>query len=435
MTISSGSRSPPSSRTPRSAAEGWRSRPPFRAWRILSLLGALAAATIVLQGDDQHEHATPDAPGDAGAGTRAGRTGEPTLRPLRLPSPAAPRFGWHRTDFSRRTVPLSEFVSGGPGKDGIPAIDRPRFTGIRAAEPFLENREPVAVVELAGRTRAYPLAILIWHEIVNDEIAGEPVAVTYCPLCNSTVAFDRRVDGRELEFGTTGALRNADLVMYDRQTQTWWQQLTAEAVVGKLTGRRLEVLPSQILNWSAFKRLHPDGEVLSVETGYSRPYGENPYLGYDDPRSLPPTVGREADRTLPPKSRVAAVRTGPRSAAVFPFFRLRREAPLNARVGGRPIVVLFDPTVTSPLDASTVWEGSRVGAAAVFERSIAGRTLKFAAASEGSTFRDAPTGSTWDMRGRAVAGPLAGTELEQVPHDDQFWFALAAFYPQAEIRR
>jgi Protein of unknown function (DUF3179) len=435
MTISSGSRSPPSSRTPRSAAEGSRFRPSFRAWRILSLLGALAAATIVLQGDDEHQRPTPDAPREAGAGTRTGGTREPTFRRLRLPSPAAPRFGWHRTDFSRHSVPLSEFVPGGPGKDGIPAIDRPRFTGIRAAEPFLDNREPVAVVELAGRTRAYPLAILIWHEIVNDEIAGEPVAVTYCPLCNSTVAFDRRLDGRELEFGTTGALRNADLVMYDRQTQSWWQQLTAEAVVGKLTGERLEVLPSQILNWSAFKRLHPDGEVLSVQTGYSRPYGENPYLGYDAPRSLPPTLGREADQTLPPKSRVAAVRTGQRSAVVFPFFRLRREAPLNARVGGRPIVVFFDPTVTSPLDASTVWEGRRVGAAAVFERSAGGWTLGFEAASEAGTFRDAQTGSTWDMRGRAVAGPMEGNALEQVPHDDQFWFALAAFYPNASIRR
>ncbi|MGH2952742.1 MAG: DUF3179 domain-containing protein [Solirubrobacterales bacterium] len=332
-------------------------------------------------------------------------------------------------------MPLSEFVPGGPGKDGIPALNDPRFTRARAAEPFLEGREPVAVVELAGEARAYPLAILIWHEIVNDEIAGRPIAVTYCPLCNSTVAFDRRVGGRELEFGTTGTLRNADLVMYDRQTQSWWQQLTAEAVVGELTGRRLEVLPSQILNWSTFKRLHPDGVVLSVRTGHDRPYGRNPYVGYDDPRSLPPAHGESVDQTLPPKSRVAAIRTGSRSAVVYPFSRLRRESPVNARVARRPVVVLFDPAVTSPLDELAVWEGRRVGAAAVFERRVGGRPLAFRAAGRPGRFADTATGSTWDMSGRAIAGPLAGAELEQVPHDDQFWFALAAFYPRVEIRR
>ena len=429
MTISSGLRSRLSSRTPRSADERSRLRFWPRGWRVPLSLIALAAAALVLTGDDLDERA-----GSGAADERAGGSSESSFRRLKLPSPASPRFGWHRTDFSRHSVPLSEFVPGGPGKDGIPALDRPRFTGPRAAAPFLEGREPVAVVELAGQARAYPLAILVWHEIVNDEIAGRPIAVTYCPLCNSTVAFDRRVGGRELEFGTTGALRNADLVMYDRQTQSWWQQLTGDAVVGEFTGRRLTVLPSQVLNWRTFRRLHPDGAVLSVETGYDRPYGRNPYVGYDAPRSLPPTVGSEADRTLPPKSRVAAVRTGTRTAVVFPFSRLRREAPVNAHVSGRPIAVFFDPTVTSPPDETVVWEGRRVGAAAVFERTVGERMLDFLPAARAGSFRDRQTRSVWDMSGRAVAGPLAGTELEQVPHDDQFWFALAAFYPRAEIR-
>jgi hypothetical protein len=341
-----------------------------------------------------------------------------------------------RTDFSKHSVPLDEFVGGGPPKDGIPSIDAPRFVSVKEADGFLAPREPVAVVELSGEARAYPLQILTWHEIVNDEIAGEPIAVTYCPLCNSTVAFRRKVEGKPVEFGTTGMLRNSDLVMYDRETESWWQQLTAEAVVGELTGAMLEVLPSQILSWEEFQRLHPDGEVLSRDTGFDRDYGSNPYAGYDtDPDSQPFLFEGEPDRSLPPKERVAAIRTGDGSAVVYPFSRLAEEAPVNDEIDGEPVVVLFNPEVGSALDSPLISEGREVGAAAVFESGVGGRTLDFRAGPEPGTFRDTQTGSTWDMRGRAIAGPLAGDRLRQVPHDDQFWFAVAAFYPRAKIRR
>jgi Protein of unknown function (DUF3179) len=341
--------------------------------------------------------------------------------------------GWS-TDFDEHSVPLDGFTSGGPPKDGIPAIDRPRFVSTGEAEGFLAPREPVAVLEIGGAARAYPLQILVWHEIVNDEIAGRPVAVTYCPLCNSTVAFSRRVEGRTLDFGTTGNLRNSDLVMYDRQTESWWQQLTADAVVGEFTGTKLEVLPSQILSWAEFRRLHPGGEVLSRDTGFDRPYGRNPYLGYDQPDSQPFLFSGETDDALPPKERVAAITTGSGTAVVYPFDRLADEAPINDRIDGRPIVVLFDPDVASALDASTIASGREVGAAAVFEGTVHGRTLTFQAGTRPSEVRDRQTGSTWDLRGRATAGPLAGAKLRQLPHDDQFWFALAAFYPGASIR-
>lgn len=155
--------------------------------------------------------------------------------------------GWE-TDFSKHTVPLAEFRSGGPGRDGIPPIDEPRTVSQEDADTFLDDREPVLVVEQGRAVRAYPVQILIWHEIVNDELGGRPIAVTYCPLCNSSVVFDRRMDGRVLTFGTTGNLRRSDLVMWDRQTQSWWQQISAEAVVGQLSGERLEVLASQTLS-------------------------------------------------------------------------------------------------------------------------------------------------------------------------------------------
>jgi hypothetical protein len=343
--------------------------------------------------------------------------------------------GW-ATDFSDHSVSLDEFVGGGPPKDGIPSIDEPQFVSVNDADQFLDAREPVAVVGLEDEVRAYPIQILTWHEIVNDEIAGDPVAVTYCPLCNSTVAFSRQINGEPVEFGTTGMLRNSDLVMYDRDTESWWQQITAEAVVGELTGQRLEVLPSQILSWGELQRLHPGARVLSRDTGFDRDYGTNPYPSYDrDPDSRPFLLQGEPDRSLPPKERVAAIETGDRSAVVYPFSRLEREAPINDEVDAEPVVVLFDPDVASALDASQVSGGRSVGAAAVFSRGVGGRTLSFAVGPEPATFRDRETGSTWGIDGRATSGPLEGTQLEQVPHDDQFWFALAAFYPRAEIRR
>ncbi len=156
-----------------------------------------------------------------------------------------------QTNFARHTVPLSGFESGGPGKDGIPAIDNPTFETV-AGTAYLTPREPVIELVVKGKARAYPIQILIWHEIVNDLVAGVPVAVTLCPLCNTALVFDRRVRGRRLDFGTTGNLRNSDLVMYDRQTETWWQQFGGAGVVGRYAGVRLRRVPGRIVAWSVF---------------------------------------------------------------------------------------------------------------------------------------------------------------------------------------
>jgi len=149
------------------------------------------------------------------------------------------RGEWPRTDFSKRTVALDEIDSGGPPKDGIPAIDRPRFVTPAEARGWLDPREPVIVLELNGETRAYPLQILMFHEIVNDTVGGQPVTVTFCPLCNASIVFDRRVGGAVLDFGTTGKLRKSDLVMYDRQSESWWQQFTGKGIVGRHAGATL----------------------------------------------------------------------------------------------------------------------------------------------------------------------------------------------------
>ncbi len=155
---------------------------------------------------------------------------------------------------------------------------------VRAADHFLDGNQPLAVERRNGQTRAYPIQILIWHEIVNDVVGGDPVTVAYCPLCNTTLAFDRRFESRSLDFGTTGRLRHSDMVMYDRQTETWWQQATGEGPVGDLAGKQLTFIPAPGMRWSDVKQQPPDAEVLSRETGYpgyGGRYGVSPYQEYD----------------------------------------------------------------------------------------------------------------------------------------------------------
>ena len=203
-------------------------------------------------------------------------------RLLGLACQAAPLFierSWPDTDFSRCTVPLNEIISGGPGKDGIRSIDSPEFEPV--GQSGLADNEPVITVTVGDETRIYPLQILTWHEIVNDEIAGTPVAVTYCPLCNASIVFDRRLNDRVLDFGTTGNLRLSDLVMYDRQTESWFQQYTGTGLFGALAGQQLEVLPARLESVGTAKAQFPDSRILVPPRGFLRPYGANPYVGYD----------------------------------------------------------------------------------------------------------------------------------------------------------
>jgi hypothetical protein len=341
------------------------------------------------------------------------------------------KSGW-KTDFAKHNVPLAEFTSGGPPRDGIPPVDEPKPTSQRAAERWLSDREPVLAVEVGGQGRAYPLQILVWHEIVNDTLGGRPIAVTYCPLCNSSLVFGRRAGGRILTFGTTGNLRRSDLVMWDRQTESWWQQLSAEAVVGELTGTQLKVLPSQTLSWADFKRIHPRGDVLSRHTGVQRDYGSNPYARYDQPDSEPFLFEGEPDQRLPPKERVVAI-FAKDDTVVVPFSRLRRQPVVQTEAAGRPLVVFYKRGVVSALDAPTIEDSRDVGTAAAFDARAHGRRLSFER--RDGDFVDRETGSRWDIGGHAVAGELAGERLAPVRHDEQFWFALAAFVPAARIEK
>lgn len=335
-----------------------------------------------------------------------------------------------KTDFTKHSVPLNEIMSGGPPKDGIPAIDTPNFDTVRDADKWLKPREPVILFERAGEARAYPLQVLIWHEIANDTVAGVPVAVTFCPLCNTSIVFDRRLEGRALDFGTTGKLRFSDLVMYDRQTESWWQQVTGEAIIGELTGRQLPFLPSQIISWELFKQTYPSGKVLNRDTGHRRSYGSNPYVGYDDINSSPFLYRGPKDGRLPPMERVVTISLNGEDIA-YPFSVMEKVRVVNDTAGGRPIVVLFTKGVTSALDGSSIPDSRDVGTAGVFERALEGRVLTFKAS--GVRFVDAQTGSTWNILGAATAGPLAGKRLTPVVNGNHFWFSWAVFKPKTRI--
>jgi len=348
--------------------------------------------------------------------------------------PRAYGVGWG-TNWGVRTIELAELASGGPPRDGIPSIDAPRFLTVAETEALglYQDNSPVIQFALEEDVRAYPLAILTWHEIVNDVVGGVPVAVTFCPLCNSAITFDRRVGGRTLEFGTSGLLRNSDLVMYDRTTESLWQQIGGRAIVGDMVGAELDVYPSPIVSWAQFRTAFPDGLVLSQETGFVRDYGRNPYRGYDDIRNTPFLYRGQLDERLSPFERVVTLERHDQIVA-YPFPLLEEVRVVADDLGGEPIVVFWTPGASSALDARVIDEGREVGATGVFQRTVDGRTLEFDAnPDDDQTFLDRETGSVWNVFGEAVSGPLAGSELRPVPHGNHFWFAWAAFQPDTIV--
>lgn len=342
------------------------------------------------------------------------------------------RREWPKTDFSKRTVELSEIESGGPPKDGIPAIDRPRFVGTPAARAWLKPKEPVIVLRMGKDVRAYPLQILMYHEIVNDTVNGTPVAVTFCPLCNASIVFERRAAGRVLDFGTTGRLRFSDLVMYDRQTESWWQQFTGKGIVGHYAETGLTRIPSEIVAFEDFVGAHPTGLVLSRETGHARPYGRNPYAGYDRIDQSPFLFTGTRDARLPPMERVLSVSAGGKHR-LYPLTLLESHAVANRELPGLPYVVFAKNGMASPLDQERIEAGRPIPAATAFERRLEGRVLEFAL--RDGRYIDSSTGSEWNILGEAVAGPLKGKRLPSVDSGVHFAFAWLAFNPGSEIVR
>ena len=354
-------------------------------------------------------------------------------------APAALRAQFD-TDFSRRVISFDEILSGGPPKDGIPSIDNPQFVSVEKAGERLSSREPVIAVRNNETTKLYPLQILTYHEIVNDEIGGLPVAVTYCPLCNTGIVFYREAtvpraargeaggDTLVLDFGTTGRLRFSNLLMYDRQTESWWQQATGDAVMGLFTGEALDIYPAVTLSWGEAARTYPDARVLSQETGYDRPYGRNPYAGYDKGSPwayrgpAPPDERDLMDRVV-----VVSYRG---DSELYPYTQLEEERVIRDTLGGRPVVVFWHPGTASALDTADIARGRDVGTVNAFSPVLTipgkGRTeLEFRV--RRGNIVDRGTRSVWNAAGRAVSGPLEGFELDPIPATDHFWFSAWAF--------
>ncbi len=363
---------------------------------VLSLagLGAIAAALalVTFGGSSDAAIGEVDAPAASVVSEASAARGGPDdfgWRTLIVPTE-----GW-KTDFTKHTVPLIQFVSAGPGRDGIPPIDDPVYVSVSEADPWLADGEPILRVELDGDVRGYPIQVLIWHEIVNTELGGRPIVVTFCPLCNTALAFEREADGQVLDFGSTGNLNSNDLVMYDRQTESWWQQFGGAAVVGELSGTELVQVPSTILAWNDFKAAHPAASVLSRDTGFDRPYGGRPYGGYDELGS-PTVVGSKntTDDRVPRKERVVFVERGDESIAI-PFSALEAAGVMKVEVAEDLLEVTWLPDVLSPFGSADHPDGKEVGSAEV---------------------RLVETG-------------------EIVAFDTPFWFAVAAFRSDVQVVR
>ncbi len=337
--------------------------------------------------------------------------------------------GWN-TNWNKHTVEYDELLSGGPPRDGIPSIDDPQFIGPAEAGEWLADIEPVIALEINGEARAYPLQVMTWHEITNDTVGGVPVAVTFCPLCNSAITFDRRFNGDVFEFGTSGLLRKSDLVMYDRTTETLWQQFTGEGIIGDLAGEQLDFVPSSLISFADFKAAYPEGEVLSRDTGFSRRYGENPYMGYDAIGNSPFLYSGPTDGRLPAMERVVTVPLANADVA-YPLSILSEVGVINDTQAGQDMVVFHTPGTSSALGAKSIAAAEDVGATGIFNPNVNGQKLTFK--KNGDQIIDEKTGSTWNVVGQATDGPLAGTQLESVVHADHFWFSWAAFKPDTII--
>jgi hypothetical protein len=249
-------------------------------------------------------------------------------------------------DLTGALVPINEIHQGGPPRDGIPALDNPSFVSAEGAG-FLKKDDYVLGMTRNGISKAYPIRILNWHEIVNDRFGQDPVVVSYCPLCGSGIAYSAYIDGAARSFGVSGLLYNSDLLLYDRESESLWSQIEGKAISGSLKGERLRLLTVFHTTWSEWRKLHPRSSVLSLETGFRRDYARDPYDGYQDSEALYFPV-KYKDRRYHPKERIIGIEINGAFKA-YPFTELGRVKGrvLKDRIGGAEIEVRFNVPLRS----------------------------------------------------------------------------------------
>ncbi len=347
-------------------------------------------------------------------------------------------FDW-KTDVSIHSVPLSEIQIVLP-KGSFPTLDFPKFIGKKEGLNTFFVKEPVIAIEIDGRAKAYPLNILTMHEISNDTLSDVPILVTYCPLCNSGIVYHRilKYDGKEnlMEFEPSGMLRNSDMVMLDRNTETLWQQLMGVGIVGKLDKKELDILPSLIISVEEFFNRYPEGEILSKQTGFNKSekyYGTNPYKGYDNENSKPYEHFFESakiDKRLPPMERIVDIENNGKYK-VYTFKSIKKEGVINDTFKSKNVVLFHQPGTVSVLDQSDISTSKDIGTISVFNRKLDGKNLTFKKSN--TAFKDIQTNSSWDITGYCYEGKLKGKQLKIEPHSNHFAFAWLAFYPDTEI--
>lgn len=320
-----------------------------------------------------------------------------------------------RAEEEKHTVRLDQIVSGGPPPDGIPSIDSPKFISIDDGDKFLGDLDKVVGIKINGDIRAYPLQVLVWHEIVNDKVGGIPVAITYCPLCFTNQVFGRTVNNTILEFGTSGKLYNNNLVMYDRTSKSLWSQALGEGILGEYAGITLEKFPFDLAYWKDWKQLYPQSKVLSKDTGSVRPYGADPYEDYyTNPDILFPISNR--DNRLGLKEVIVGLENEGLSKA-YKLQDIEKLKVINDQLGNKS-VTLFS---LYPIMAR------------VFDSSVDGQVLIFQYNLTNNTFTDKQTGSQWDFEGKSIGGSLKGKQLLRLPFDEGYWFEWVAFHPGTEV--
>ncbi len=312
-------------------------------------------------------------------------------------------------------VPLDKIVSGGPPQDGIPSIDTPKFISATEADKLLQDGELVVGLNINGDIRAYPLQILVWHEIINDIVGGTPVAVTYCPLCFTNQVFNRTVDGKPVEFGTSGKLYNSNLVMYDRTSDSLWSQALGQAIVGKHAGLKLDRIPFDLAFWKEWKQLYPDSKVLSRDTGSTRPYGADPYGDYYTNGDLFFPVSNKDDRLGLKEIIVGLENSGQYRA--YKLQQIEDSKVINDKIGNKSVALFsLHPFMVRAFDST-----------------IDGQSVEFLYDKNSTNITDKQTGSEWNFDGIAIAGAMKGTHLTRLPFDEGFWFEWVAFHPETEV--
>lgn len=320
------------------------------------------------------------------------------------------------------TIPSEAIFSGGVDRDGIPALTTPEV--VPASEgTFIGDAARVLGVEVDGEARAYPFVVMWWHEIVNDTLGGTSILVSYCPLTGSGIAFDPSVDGSARTFGVSGLLFENNLIMFDRESESLWNQMSLGAQCGLEAGKELARLPIVETTWGEWKARFPNSTVVTTNTGHGRVYGVYPYGDYDQRGNgglTFPSSPFSSER--PPKEPVLGIHEGD-DALGFPYGAFEdggENVAVNETVGQRAVVV--------------TWNNAEKTAVA-FDRTVAGQTLTLTMSDpDAMTMTDAETGSTWDVRGEAVSGPLTGERLSMVADAYVvFWFAWSIYYPDTRL--